>query len=92
MTEIMLSTTEAEYCSASLAMKQFVPLRCMVAEVLEPFQIVRSEQSEISMVWEDNNGVLKMVAGEYPNMTPRTKHIAVKYHWFRSHLKPGEIG
>jgi hypothetical protein len=24
-------------------------------------------------------------------MTPRTKHIAVKYHWFCSHLKPGEI-
>jgi hypothetical protein len=24
-------------------------------------------------------------------MTPRTKHIAVKYHWFRSHLVDGEI-
>jgi hypothetical protein len=26
MTEIMLSTTEAEYCSAYMAMKQFIPL------------------------------------------------------------------
>jgi hypothetical protein len=26
-----------------------------------------------------------------PNMTPRTKHIAIKYHWFCSHLKVGEI-
>ena len=24
-------------------------------------------------------------------MTPRSKHIAVKYHWFRSHLQEGEI-
>ena len=22
-------------------------------------------------------------------MTPRTKHIAVKYHWFKSHLRDG---
>ena len=21
-------------------------------------------------------------------MTPRSKHYAVKYHWFRTHLKP----
>jgi hypothetical protein len=26
MTEIMLSTTEAEHCSACMAMKQFIPL------------------------------------------------------------------
>jgi hypothetical protein len=91
MTKIMLSTTEAEYCSACMAMKQFIPLRRMVKEILEPFGLTRSDESEVSIVWEDNIGVLKMVTGEYPNMTPRTKHIAVKYHWFRSHLKPGEI-
>jgi hypothetical protein len=27
----------------------------------------------------------------FPNMTPRSKHIAVKYHWFKSHLKEGAI-
>ena len=43
------------------------------------------------MVWEDNNGVLQMTKGEYPNMTPRSKHIAIYYHWFREMLKPGEI-
>ena len=26
-----------------------------------------------------------------PKMTLHTKHIAVKYHWFRQHLKLGEI-
>jgi hypothetical protein len=24
-------------------------------------------------------------------MTPRSKHIAIKYHWFKEHLIPGEI-
>jgi hypothetical protein len=60
-------------------------------EVLEPFGLTRSDESMVSIVREDSNGVLKMVAGEYPNMTLRTKHIGIKYHWFQSHLKPGEI-
>ncbi len=37
-------------------------------------------------VWEDNMGCLtlsKLKPGQY---TPRSKHYAVKYHWFRSHL------
>jgi hypothetical protein len=54
----------------------------MVKEVLAPFGQTRSDESSVSIVWDDNNGVLKMVTGEYPNMTPLTKHIVVKYHWF----------
>ena len=34
---------------------------------------------------------LKLANAQFLNMTPRTKHIAIKYHWFRSHLKPGEV-
>ena len=26
-----------------------------------------------------------------PKLNPRTKHIGTKYHWFKSHIKPGEI-
>jgi hypothetical protein len=90
-TEIALSTTESEYIAASTAMRQLLPLRRLVQEVIEPFGIDRSTVTEVSMVWEDNNGVIKMCEAEYPNMTPRSKHIAVKYHWFREHLVPGEI-
>jgi hypothetical protein len=90
-TEIALSTTESEYIAASTAMRQLLPLRRLILEVIEPFGIERTTVTNVSMVWEDNNGVLKMVDAEYPNMTPRSKHIAVKYHWFRQHLKPGEI-
>ena len=42
-------------------------------------------------VWEDNEAALKHAGTSLPKMTPRTKHIGVKYHWFKSHVKVGEI-
>ena len=35
----------------------------------------------ISNVYEDNNGAI--VVSTIPKMTLTTKHIVVKYHWFR---------
>jgi hypothetical protein len=40
-----------------------------------------------STVFEDNNRCLTLAT--FPKMTPRTKHIGVKYLWFRSHVGPG---
>ena len=40
-------------------------------------------------IWEDNVDALTLAKMELPRMTPRSKHIAVKYHWFRSHIEPG---
>mmetsp|Transcript_907 Transcript_907/g.1790 ORF Transcript_907/g.1790 Transcript_907/m.1790 type:complete len:175 (+) Transcript_907:1174-1698(+) len=37
-------------------------------------------------VWEDNMGCLKLARLKPGQYTPRSKHYAVKYHWFRSHL------
>ena len=37
-----------------------------------------------SKVFEDNNGAL--ILAKSPKLTPRTKHIAVKYHWFRDKI------
>ena len=37
-----------------------------------------------STVFEDNNGALGLATA--PKMTPRTKHIGIKYHWFKSHI------
>ena len=42
-------------------------------------------------VWEDNSGALTLANLEPGRMTPRSKHYGVKYHWFRSHLKPNNI-
>lgn len=90
-TEIELSTCEAEYVALSTAMRELLPLRRLVKEVADSLKIERSELMKVSSVWEDNNAAIILANAEYPNMTPRSKHIAVKYHWFRSHLVPGEV-
>ena len=35
-----------------------------------------------STIFEDNNGALGLATA--PKLSPRTKHIGVKYHWFKS--------
>jgi hypothetical protein len=41
------------------------------------------------MVFEDNNGALELATA--PKMRPRTKHIAIKYHHFRSSVDSGAV-
>jgi hypothetical protein len=40
-------------------------------------------------VFEDNKGCLEIATA--PKMRPRTRHIAIKYHHFRSHVASGTI-
>ena len=35
--------------------------------------------------FEDNNGALEMA--KEPKIRPRTKHVAIKYHYFRTHIE-----
>ncbi len=42
-------------------------------------------------IHEDNAGALILGKLEPRRMTPRSKHYAVKYHWFREHLSPRNI-
>lgn len=37
-----------------------------------------------STVFEDNNGALSLATS--PKLSPRTKHIAIKYHHFRESI------
>ena len=40
-------------------------------------------------VYEDNNGT--HIVATCPKLTPTSKFIATKYHWFRQHVDSGEI-
>ena len=40
-------------------------------------------------IFEDNMGCMDLV--KTPRMRPRTKHIALKYHHFRSSVKLGSV-
>ena len=41
--------------------------------------------------WEDNTGTQNLANSKGPWMTTRTKHIGIKYHWFRSLIEPNKI-
>ena len=45
----------------------------------------------MTTVHEDNNGALKLANVKPERMKSRSKHCGVKYHWFRSKLKPNKI-
>ncbi len=42
-------------------------------------------------VHEDNVGALALGKLEPRQMIPRSKHYAIKYHWFREHFGPRRI-
>jgi hypothetical protein len=90
-TEIALSTLEAEYIALSQAMRDLLPLRDLMTVISSSLQLDRDDKTMVSTVWEDNNGALGLAKKEAPLMTPWTKHIAIKYHWFRSKIHSNSI-
>jgi hypothetical protein len=68
-----------------------IPTRRMVEEVCQAFNVKRDATSKVCKVWEDNAGALILANTPWPRLTPRSKHIAVKYHWFKEHIVLGEI-
>jgi hypothetical protein len=93
-TEIALSTMEAEYIALSAGMRILIHLRRIHEDVCTHFkgcEIPYDPQSNISHVFEDNHACFVLATTDPPRMTPRSKTIAIKYHWFREHLKEGEI-
>jgi hypothetical protein len=87
-TEIALSTLESEYICLSQAVRELLPMRRLLLEVGTR---VNMEFAQVPMVhstiFEDNNGALGLASS--PKITPRTRHIATKYHWFRQHIGNG---
>ena len=84
-TEIALSTTEAEYIALSQSMRDLIPLRGILKELSGLLSVGDITPITHSSVFEDNNGALELA--REPKYRPRTKHIAIKYHHFREHVK-----
>jgi hypothetical protein len=90
--ETALSTMEAEYISLSKALRILLPLCIILDEIAIALGLKHDPHSTIkSTVFEDNQACLSLATSDPPKMTPRSKSIAVKYHWFREHLEPGVI-
>ena len=90
-TEIALSTMESEYIALSLAMRELVGMRALFDEVKLILDLPGETQTNLSRVFEDNEACRKLASSTMPKLTPRSKHIAVKYHWFQEKLEPMNI-
>jgi Reverse transcriptase (RNA-dependent DNA polymerase) len=89
-TTIALSTMEAEYQALSQSCRDLIPLRHLIQEAATAFRL--SDQFSVrsySKIYEDNTACLSQAS--MPKMTPRTKHIAVSYHWFREYVASGAL-
>ena len=85
--EISLSTFEAEYIALSTAMRDLLPFRSLLQEISSSVGLSPTITATIhTRVWEDNAAAEKLAKLEPTQVTPRSKHFAVKYHWFWSKL------
>ena len=88
-TEIALSTVEAEYLALSQSLREVIPLMQLLREINLIFPIHTPTPEIHCKVWEDNEGALSLAKNG--RFSPRTKHIAIKYHHFRQHVDNGFI-
>ena len=84
-TEIALSTAEAEYIAMSYALRQAIPVQILAKEINTVFPLYLSKENFCLTVHEDNLSTIAMA--ESLKFTPRTKHIAIKCHHFRSKVQ-----
>ena len=91
---------EAEYIALSQSMRDLIPLRETIKE-LQTYVFNSSSNLQTSTlstafepipqstVYEDNESCLRLAS--LGKITPRTKHIAIPYHFFCSKIEELEI-
>ena len=83
-TEIALSTAEAEYIALSASMNEVLSLMQLMNEIHKMFEIKTPKPKIHCKMFEDNESCISMAKRR--KFSPRTKHIGIKYHHFRSHV------
>ena len=66
-------------------------MRRKLIDMCSHLELPHPPASQVSTVWEDNRAALILATVNPPKMTPRSKSLAVKYHWFRSQMLDGSI-
>ncbi len=88
-TEIVLSTAEVEYIAMSSALRKVIPLMTLIKELHTIFLVHINKPNFFCKVHENNQSTIRMAKSD--KFTPQTKHIALKYHHFHSHVQNGHI-
>ena len=84
-TEIALSTTESEYIALSQSLRDVLPLIDLLNELKGVLPVSTISSKVHCTVFEDNVGCIELA--NLPKLRPRTKHIGLKYHHFREHVR-----
>ena len=72
-----------------MAMREVLPFLNLMQEINSVLPLPAGAPKFFCKVWEDNQSCIKVA--ESPKFTPRTKHIALKYHHFRRFVSDGTV-
>ena len=78
-TIVTLSSCEAEYVALNLAARETIWLRRLLAELLFP--------QKPTAIFVDNQSTIALT--KHKMVKPRTKHIALRYHWIKEQVAGG---
>ena len=88
--EIAHSATEAKYIALSQSMCDLLLIQQLLPEGMLNLELKLGDTKVCSTVFEDNNGVI-MLDSTPARMTPISKHIGIKYHFFQEHISRGTM-
>jgi len=71
--------------SLSQSMRDLIPLRQILMDVAKVFGMKCDPCNSYMTTFEDNKGAIELA--KEPKYRPRTKHISIKWHHFREHIK-----
>ena len=80
---------ESEYIVLSAALRDIIPLIELVKDISKTFDLAISKPIMYCKIFKDNNNVLELARAL--KTRPRTKNIAIKYHYFRAHIESRKI-
>ena len=86
-TETATSTMQAEVIAMSSCCRELMPIIDMVNEVGMAVGLKSPDSPKMHIrIHEDNAGALILAQTIPPQFTPRSKHYAIKTHWFREQI------
>ena len=75
---------EAEYVALSTSCKDLFPIVDLIRAICSAVGLEMAAVANMHIkIHEDNVGALTPASLEPQRRTPRSKHYAIKYHWFR---------
>ena len=70
-------------------MRELIPLKRLVKEIGNYFDLKKDCTNAMSTVFEDNQSAITLA--KVPKMTPQSKHIGLNYYYFREYAGKGII-